>query len=108
MKPGTEPLVIPLNARTLLLLVAGIIACAVAALAGLLVMGLGVLVEIVDRLRSGMSGSCEDCGLREGKWCRCRPVVERVNPSIKPEAPGRVPLGDAWRICDGNFYRARG
>jgi hypothetical protein len=92
----------------LLLLVAGIIACAVAALAGLLVMGLGVILEVLTRLRAGYGPSCVDCLNREGLWCRCRPLVERLRPGLQPEAPGRVPLKWSWSICQGDFFRGRG
>ena len=50
-------------------------------------------------------GSCRDCINREGKWCRCRPIVERLTPGILPGNPGRVRLYDAHAICQGNFYR---
>jgi hypothetical protein len=33
--------------------------------------------------------------------------VERLNPTTTPEAPGRIPVKDSWRICGGDFYRGR-
>lgn len=92
--------------RLLLFIAAGTVAVgALGAGIGLVVIGTGVGLELLDRLRNPVS--CENCILREGLWCRCRPVVERLNPTLTPEAPGRISLRDAWRICGGSFYRGR-
>ena len=93
--------------RLLFFLVLGTVATAAATTAGLAVLGLGVGLEILDRLRGGGGSSCETCVHREGHGCRYRPLVERLDPGTRPEAPGRAPLLDARKVCQGGFFRGR-
>jgi hypothetical protein len=87
------------------LMAAGVIASIYAFPVGLVILILAGLVYLAGRNEI----SCESCIIREGLWCRCRPVAERVDFTLVPDASelGRAPCRVAWKICMGSFYRGR-